>query len=94
MPIKILGQDFNIVDEPEGSLEKKYVGTVCYKKSEIALERDLLPDVRNSTILHEIIHALDYKLKLDLSEDQVIRLETGLFAVMKDNNIPLIFPKS
>ena len=92
MPIKILGQDFKIITEEEGRLQPQLIGSVWCKKGEITLEKDLLADVRNSTILHEILHVIDFKLALNLSEQQVTQLETGLFATLKENNMPLNFP--
>lgn len=39
----------------------------------------------DSTLLHELLHALSFLYDLDLSESQVIRLESGLKMLYKDN---------
>jgi hypothetical protein len=39
------------------------------------------------TLLHEIIHAVDYTLGIQLAEEQTTRLAVGLMAVIRDNNL-------
>ena len=41
---------------------------------------DLAPQQIESTVLHEIIHMIDHELKLGLAEDDVSRLEVGLYS--------------
>jgi len=40
-------------------------------------------DDQRDTLLHEVLHAIDEQLKLDLSETQVALLSTGLFQVFR-----------
>lgn len=43
---------------------------------------DRLPDDgARETLLHEVLHALDHALALDLDEGQITRLAAGLFAL-------------
>lgn len=37
------------------------------------------------TLLHEVIHAIDYSMATRMTEEQVAALATGLFAVFRDN---------
>jgi len=37
------------------------------------------------TVLHEVIHAIEHAMGLDLKEEEVEKLTTGLIAVIKDN---------
>lgn len=39
------------------------------------------------TFLHEVLHAIDLEHKIELTEKQVIKLENGIFKVLKLNNI-------
>lgn len=41
---------------------------------------DLAPQQIESTVLHEVIHMIDHELKLGLSEENVSRLEVGLYS--------------
>ena len=42
-------------------------------------------ELQKDTLLHEVIHAIDYAVKTKLSEDQVSALASGLYAVFNDN---------
>ncbi len=44
---------------------------------------------QRSSILHEIIEALNYHLELDLKHSVIAQLEAGLFQVLEDN--PTLF---
>ena len=56
-----------------------------------ARDREILLEVGHasidSTLLHEIIHAIDFNVALGLEEDQVIRLTSGLYAAIRDNKL-------
>lgn len=40
-------------------------------------------EMQQSTLLHEVIHAIEYSCNLPLSEETVVALETGLMTAMK-----------
>ncbi len=42
---------------------------------------------QESTLLHEIIEALDFNLELKLEYNQISQLKVGLYQVLKDNGI-------
>jgi len=42
-------------------------------------------DLELDTIIHEITHAIDYQMNLDMSERQVHGVGAGLAAVLIDN---------
>jgi len=44
---------------------------------------------RESTILHEIIEALNWRLDLNLKHETIMRLEAGLFQVLTQNGVDL-----
>lgn len=46
---------------------------------------DLPKEEQQDTMLHEVLHIIDYSMDTDLSETQVKRLATGLLAFFKDN---------
>lgn len=41
---------------------------------------DLAPQQIESTVMHEIIHMIDHELKLGLSEEDISRLEVGIYS--------------
>lgn len=47
------------------------------------------PQQSRSTLLHEILHALDHHLQMNLDESQVRQLETGLMTLLLDNGVDL-----
>ena len=53
----------------------------CY----IMVDKNLTKDKKKSTTLHEIIHLIDYSLDLGLDENTICRLESGLYATLKNN---------
>ena len=55
------------------------MGTVESDGGVIYIAEDLPPSITESTILHEIIHAISDNLNLDLNEVQVHGLECGLY---------------
>jgi len=59
-------------------------------KQHIRLSDDLGEDMRDSTLLHEIIEALNYHLELKLEHNQITSLEAGLYQTLKDNNLERI----
>ena len=38
------------------------------------------------TLIHEVLHAISETWEIKLEEDQVLRLEEGILAVLNDNN--------
>jgi len=57
-----------------------YIAQNCHNKK---VAKDQIID----TLLHEILHHLDDKLKIGLGEKKVTLLSAGLFQVLSDNNI-------
>lgn len=51
----------------------------------IRISSGLTPDDEKETLIHEITHAVELQMNLDLPEDAVRQLSIGLFAVLRDN---------
>lgn len=51
----------------------------------IKVKASITDDLKKATVLHECLHAIDDALGLELTEDDVQKLEGGLFAWMRDN---------
>lgn len=86
--LKILGHTYTI-DESD-SLE--FIGAYGRHHPEklvIQIAEDLAPEQAVSTVLHEILHALDFLMKLGLEDSQVQRLEAGLYQALTENGVGL-----
>lgn len=89
--IRILGKDIAVkyVDTFIGADQ---IGECDVCGGEIIVTATLKEDIKNETILHEVIHCVDEMLSIGLSEEQVNRLSVGLYAVYRENGFQLIKP--
>lgn len=87
--VRILGHQYDITYEPDkfGSTQQhgRTYGCLDDYNMKIVLENGCRPDLMASTLLHEIIHAIDLLNCLGLKEDQVAPLSQGLYQVIRDN---------
>lgn len=68
------------------TVEKGELAGRCFhdqKKMDIAM--DQIPEEVESTVIHEILHAISYEYKFPLSESKVLKLEQALYEVFKQN---------
>lgn len=86
--MKILGYNYKIVNT-EDLYNLESFGKLSAKLQEIKISKDLHKEAKISTLLHEIIEALNFHLELGLDHRTITSLEAGLFQVFKDNNIDL-----
>lgn len=86
--VRLSGMTYGVV-ESEVLLDET-VGVQSSKKLLIVIDKDLPTEAKASTLLHELLHALSDSLKLGLSENQVCRLEAGLFSLLRDNRDTLV----
>jgi hypothetical protein len=86
--VRIMGKAFRLIEETSTSstlAQDEFVGRVNSVKQTIVYASGQADEQRADTIVHEIIHALDYAMKLDVSEQQTHALAAGLVAVVNDN---------
>lgn len=86
--MKILGYNYRIergvrVDEMDA------YGRIDRRRQIITVASDLAEDGHASTLLHEILEALNYHLELKLEHRAIMSLEAGLFQVLTDNGVDL-----
>ena len=86
--LKILGHTYTIVHNGASDFIGAY-GRHHPEKLVIQIADDLAQGQAVSTILHEILHALDFLMKLGLDDNQVQRLESGLYQALTDNGVDL-----
>lgn len=85
--IRILGIEFMIETVP--AFEDSMQMGECDDSGIIKIHHALMSDMREKTILHEIIHAVENQLDLNLSETQVKGIATGLYCIYRENNMRL-----
>lgn len=83
MKLIILGKTYTIEEVPLKQLKAN--GICDFSCQTIKVATPLLPDEAKDVILHEVIHAVDHLLDLELTERQVQVLATGLMAVFAAN---------
>jgi hypothetical protein len=89
MSIKVLGHKYTVdlsqrLDDMKGN-----VGVCDLDYLIIKIANDAPPDVKVSTLLHELIEAINYHLELKLKHGQIMGLEVGLYQIFSENGIDL-----
>jgi hypothetical protein len=86
--IKVLGYTYTVQQKkpPEGIPSDSF-GGCDFAGGTIYCSKEIPKDLQESTLLHEILEALNYHLELGLKHPQITALEAGLYQVLKDNGI-------
>ena len=79
--IDILGVTYEIVQVDASSLPDGYRGLCDSSHAKITLSNDLPSSVRRQILLHEITHAISDSLGMELTEEQVSSIGTGLASI-------------
>jgi hypothetical protein len=80
--LRIIGSDFAVLWPASlpGAL-----GTCEGDKERITVAPNQSPVSELDTLLHEVIHAVEYKMGREHNEDWTRSISTGLVAVLRDN---------
>lgn len=67
-------------------------GELCYglcdsSKQMISIDPQYPAQMQDSTLLHEVIEAINIMFELGLRHKQIMTLEAGLYQVLKDNKL-------
>jgi hypothetical protein len=85
--LKILGYTYKVRITDEADSGNDNLGTHWWKNQVIVLNSSLREEIMASTFLHEIIESVNYNMGLNLKHNQIVRLETGLYQILKENKI-------
>lgn len=88
MQVEILGVDYEIKELDIVDENPNVLGQIVYQKQEIQIKKSLLKDMKNSTIIHEIVHGILFhsgKQELNEKEDLVESLSSSIYQVLKSN---------
>lgn len=86
--LNILGKEYEVffkdrtADDGVGTK-----GTFLGYKQKIWIDLQCAPQEQKSTLLHEIIEAINWMTDLDLSHQTISTLETALFQVLESNGL-------
>jgi hypothetical protein len=86
--LNILGHDY-CVDFSRTQDDIGLAG-ICYPGDQlIEISNDIPNDSKASTLIHEIIEAINYHLELNLDHSKICGLEIGIFQALKDSGVDL-----
>ena len=83
--LRMFGEDWKVIKNRNLSLTDGLWGQMKGRSREILLEVGHASI--DTTLLHEIIHAIDRNMMIGLEEEQVTRLSSGLYAAIRDNKL-------
>lgn len=89
--MKILGKEYNIIMVSDYNLLTDKLGLIDYATNTIYLKDNPNEEIMKETLLHEVIHGVEFALGLNLTEQQVTALSSGLYAVVKENGSDITF---
>lgn len=79
--IRILAKPYTVAPMAHGA----GMGAADHRTQSIQIAAGQGHEQERDTLLHEVIHAIDYALHADLEERQVHALSAGLLAVLREN---------
>ena len=85
--VKIGGIRCNISCEDISNVSGNAMGRLNMKRGKLLIQSNMSEENKELVILHEIIHAIGDMNGLELKENQVLSLESGLYQVLKDNDL-------
>ncbi len=83
--VRVMGLDYEVHNIPGLSSQENSKGTITYNTLTVKIDDALSEKIKLHVLLHEIIHAIDWDMKLDLDENTTARLASGLFQALSDN---------
>ena len=85
--IDILGKIHSVkyFDFEDAVQTTNHTGSINHHKQTIQIDTNAHKQYQSEVLLHEIIHGVSHALNLNLGEDDVYRLGTGLYQVLSSN---------
>lgn len=92
--INILGINHKIIEEETDHMARNsWYGCINAVTREIHILPTIPEEYKKQTLMHEVIHAIDFLTNgsgsYELSEEQVERLATGILTVLKNNKVDI-----
>jgi len=85
--VRIGSRDYRVLLRPREKLAvaKNYAGFFCADEGIIYIVDDINTQEQFNTLLHEIIHAINYEIDHKMDEQHVERMSRVLACVLRDN---------
>lgn len=90
MELKILASEYEVIEVEQIDKNRRVLGEIDYTEQTIKLEKDLPKELKNETLIHEILHGILEKLGYDdinNDEQKVQSIASTLYCVLKENNL-------
>lgn len=87
--IKILGYTYKIekVKDRTFTHGTNNVGSCSCVHQKIWIDTNASKEQQESTLIHEVLEAINYHLRLKLGDEVICPLESAIYQVLKDNQI-------
>lgn len=85
--MKILAYDYTVKALPIDVVSSKIFGQHDANELSITICTGMAKQNQESTMLHEILESINWQLGMELEENQILRLEAGLYSALKDMGI-------
>lgn len=87
--LNIMGRKFDVeyFDFDDRLQVNESVGNFDYIDQKIQIDTGSHKELQESALLHEILHVVLETMKIGLIEEDVVRLHSSLYQVLKDNDL-------
>lgn len=88
MQVEILGVNYEIKELDIIDENPDVLGQIIYQKQQIEIKKSLKKDMKNTTIIHEMIHGILFhsgKQELNKNEDLIESLSNSIYQILKSN---------
>ena len=84
--INVLGLTYDIIEQEDLVDGTGTSGQTWILKQKIFLDKKQCQQQKESTLIHEIIEAINSQLELELPHKTICALEAGIYQSLSDNN--------
>jgi len=85
--VMVLGMKHKISYFKEHDPTDSAMGRSLIKMGEIKICNEMPKDIQEQTISHEVVHIINDHLGIELKENQVCALASGLYSFIKENKL-------
>lgn len=83
--VNILGQEYAI-EFMKKDKKRNFIGRCFPFNNKIQIDENLPSDKAGEVFFHEVLHAIDENLELDIKHRSINRLAIALYQFLKENN--------
>jgi len=83
--IKLMGRTWTVSPNRDIAIDDNNKGQFWDRKCEILIDPTWVPQAQGEILIHEVLEALNFTLRLEMEHANITRLSNGFFAVLRDN---------